>query len=110
MWNIDIEFIPVPGDAHTFAIIPSSIVVTTYSLVQFSLTIEEIVAINNNTVTFNSNTQQQFTFNNLLSGNTAINLSNSLANWRINLVGTSLQFQRESPLGSNIWVTKSTLT
>lgn len=57
MWNIDIEFIPVPGDAYTFAIIPSSIVVTTYSLVQFSLTIEEIVAINNNTVTFNSNTQ-----------------------------------------------------
>ena len=109
IFNMQFIFTPQVGHAYTFIISPSVQNFSVYPIQEFDLVIEEVLNPTLDSYVFDSNSQSTFAFNNLQSGNTAVSLKNSMANWRINLVGTSLQFQQENPLGSGIWVTKSTL-
>ena len=105
-WNIEFEFIPTPGNAYTFVIVPSSVVVTSYSLVQFSLTIEEIIQPSLDRYYFNSGSLQSFKFENQSSGNVSVNLKNTVAEWRMWLDGPNLVFEKFNGL---TWDNKSTL-
>lgn len=108
-WNLDFEFTPIVGNAYTFAISPSAVVISTYAINQFSLTIEEVPQITDGVYYRDSLSESGLTVQNLQNGNSFVGIKNTAASWRIVQNGGALEFQKETTPGSNIWVTKSTL-
>lgn len=89
----DFEFIPVVGHAYTFSLTQSAIQITTFTMGQFDLTIEEVPQITDGFYYRDSGSPSGLTIQNLSSGSALMGLRNSTASWRIIQNGTALEFQ-----------------
>lgn len=84
---------------------------TNYNLKGFGLVIEEIVEFNQNTFTFSGSDTQTVTCWNTGTGNAALGVWSVDHSWwtRTDASG-NLVFEKETSPGSNVWVTKGTIS
>lgn len=83
IFNMQFIFTPTINNAYTFVISPSVQNFNVYPIQEFDLYIEEVFEQSLDTYYFNSGALQSFKFENQSSGNVAINLKNTITEWRI---------------------------